>query len=208
MMIYDSIGFDLDGTLWNSLGAITEAWDITAKEFDKPLPSREKMQSVMGLNRKDLMDKLFPGMDDKIQNDFFERSTEICDKLIRTKGGVLYDNLEQTLIELSKKVKLYIVSNCQNGYIEAFLDFHKLGKYFCDYECSGTKCLPKGENIKLVIERNNFKNSIYVGDTQGDKNAAILANVPFVFAEYGFGNVDSYDFIIKKFDEIKELVSE
>lgn len=205
-MKYDSIGFDLDGTLWNSLTAITEAWDITAVEFGMTLPSQSEMKGVMGLNRADLMNKLFPDMNNKKQNDFFERSTELCDEIIRKKGGILYDALEETLAQLCEKMKLYIVSNCQNGYIESFLDFHKLGKYFCDYECSGTKCLPKGENIKLVMKRNGFNNSIYVGDTQGDKDAAQLAGVPFVFAAYGFGSVDSFDCKINKFTDIKELV--
>jgi phosphoglycolate phosphatase len=203
---YDSVGFDLDGTLWNSLDTITKAWDKAASEYGVSLPSYDDMRSVMGMNRTDLMTKLFPEFSDEKKNEFFERSSVICDELLSKYGGQLYDGLEDTLSELSKHVKLYIVSNCQNGYIETFLKFHKLRKYFCDFRCSGKKCTPKGENIKDLIICNRFKNSIFVGDTQGDKDAADLAGVPFIFASYGFGYVDSYDFKVKSFSEIKGLI--
>lgn len=39
-----------------------------------------------------------------------------------------------------------------------FFKAHKLDKYFTDYECPGRTGLSKGENNKLVIERNNLKN--------------------------------------------------
>ncbi|MBP9987920.1 MAG: HAD family hydrolase, partial [Ruminococcus sp.] len=100
----------------------------------------------------------------------------------------------------------YIVSNCQEGYIDNFLDYHKLRKYFVDYECAGTKDCSKGELIKLVLSRNNFKSSIYVGDTQGDRNAAKEAEIPFIFAAYGFGQVDSTDFTINKFSDMVNFV--
>ena len=48
---------------------------------------------------------------------------------------------------------------------------------------------PKSENIKLIVERNNLQNPVYVGDTQWDCDAATAAGVPFIFAAYGFGKV-------------------
>ena len=202
----DSIGFDLDGTLWDSMSAITDAWKLTSEEYGVPAPTNEEMQSVMGLNKTQLMTKLFPEFSEKQKDEFFDRSTEFCDEILNKRGGILYPDLEETLAELSEQVKLYIVSNCQNGYIETFLRFHKLNKYFCDFECSGTKCLPKGENIRLVMKRNDFTKSLYIGDTQGDCDAAKLANVPFVFASYGFGTVKSYNYKIDSLPEIKGLI--
>ena len=72
--------------------------------------------------------------------------------------------------------------------------------------CPGRTGLTKGENIKLVIKRNNLKNPIYVGDTQGDANAAKFAGVPFIFAEYGFGEVEEYNESIKSFNELLKLI--
>lgn len=203
----DSIGFDLDGTLWDSTDSITKAWRTVAAEFGVHLPDLEEMKSVMGLNRIDLMKKLFPDMDEKASADFFDRATVECVRELRLHGGKLYDGVEETLRELSKHYKLYIVSNCQESYMNAFLSYHKLGKYFCDFAYEDPDTLSKGENIKKVIVRNGLNASVYIGDTQGDCNAAKLAAVPFGFAAYGFGTVDRYDYIFSSIFEIGEILN-
>lgn len=114
--------------------------------------------------------------------------------------------MERFGIQQSKSYPLFIVSNCQCGYIEAFLKYHKLGEYFKDFECSGKTSLVKGENIVDIMKRNHLEHSIYVGDTQGDCDAAKLANIPFVYASYGFGEVDRYDYVIKEISDIVKLV--
>ncbi|HBG8137819.1 TPA: HAD family hydrolase, partial [Clostridioides difficile] len=119
-------------------------------------------------------------------------------------GAKLFDDIENTLKLLSKKYKLFIVSNCQAGYIESFLKAHKLEQYFVDFECPGNTGLHKGENNKLIIERNKLKNPIYIGDTQGDANSAKFAGIPFIYAKYGFGNVDVYDYFIDSFKDLLE----
>jgi phosphoglycolate phosphatase len=100
---------------------------------------------------------------------------------------------------------LFIVSNCQCGYIETFLGYHKLGKYFKDYECAGNTGLSKGGNIKKIIERYDLKASVYVGDTQGDCDAAAAAEIPFIFAGYGFGKVSAYKYKLNKLSDIEKL---
>lgn len=205
-MKFDSIGFDLDGTLWSSVPAVTEAWDIVAPEYNVYLPDDEQMAACMGLNEIELMTKLYPDMSDEDKHTFFGKASKLCNELLAQHGGVLYDGLEETLKKLSKDFKLYIVSNCQPGYIETFLRYHKLEEYFCNFQWAGRECVPKSENIKSVMKRNGFKNSIYVGDTQGDADAAYGADVPFVFAEFGFGNVKKYDYIIKSFKDVIDIV--
>ncbi len=205
-MKFDSIGFDLDGTLWNPLETITSAWVETANKYNMKAPTQEDMAGVLGLNKIDLMNKLYPDMDFEEQMKFFEDAIKICNATAAKSGGKLFDKLEETLEALSKNYKLYIVSNCQDGYIEAFFEYHKLEKYFCDCEHPDARCLSKGENIKSLLQRNGFKNSIYIGDTQGDANAARFAGIPFVFASYGFGNADAPDYIIDKFEDILKIV--
>ncbi len=205
-MKYDSIGFDLDGTLWNPVEAITISWQRAAEIFDARIPTEDDIAGILGLNKFDLMNKLYPEMDSETQMKFFDKATEICDEVVAMQGGRLFDGLEETLKMLKKDFKLYIVSNCQDGYIERFLDYHKLGDYFCDSEHPDERCLSKGENLKALLDRNGFKNTIFVGDTQGDCNAAKFAGVPFVFASYGFGNADLPDYTINSFPEIIDIV--
>jgi phosphoglycolate phosphatase len=57
----------------------------------------------------------------------------------------------------------------------------------------------------MVIERNNLEDVVYVGDTQGDYEATVFAEIPFIFAKYGFGNTENCYLAIS---EIKELLND
>ena len=109
------------------------------------------------------------------------------------------------LHELSKKYKVCIVSNCQAGYIEQTMRLLGITDCITDFECPGYTNLPKGENCKLVMERNGFTSAVYVGDTQGDADAAAFAGIPFVYCAYGFGTPETYDYKIEKFPELLDL---
>lgn len=208
-MIIDSIIFDLDGTLWNSTDAVVIAWNEVLKKrkhINKEITKKD-LESVMGLQIKDIGKKLFPKLSEDKQLELIKECCDIECQYICRQGGVLYEGVEKTLSILSKKYKLFIVSNCQKGYIEAFYEYHKLDKLFIDYENPGRTGLTKGENIKLIIERNNLVNAIYVGDTEGDLIAARKAGIPFVYAKYGFGNVKEWDFSLDSFSQLTELVN-
>lgn len=73
-----------------------------------------------------------------------------------------------------------------------------------DHLCYGDTGLHKGETIKLLMKKNNIDEAIYVGDTQGDFEACEMANIPMIFASYGFGKVENPAYTI---NDIKELPS-
>ena len=116
--------------------------------------------------------------------------------------NICYPNVKSTIKELSKRLPVFIVSNCQSGYIELFLEKTDLKEYITDFECFGNTGKSKGENIKLIIERNHPENPVYVGDTMGDKESAAYAGIPFIYAAYGFGAVDEADDTINDFKEL------
>ena len=207
-MKFDGIIFDLDGTLWDSTAEVAKTWtSVIAKyNLNRKEVTVEDLKPCMGKLLDEIASILLPELDPKKQMQVIKECCEYENEYLGEYGATLYDKLEDTLKELSKNHKLFIVSNCQDGYIECFFKAHKLDKYFTDYECPGRTGLPKGENIKLIVERNNLKNPVYVGDTQGDANAAKLANVPFIFAKYGFGNVDEFFNSIESFDELLEII--
>ena len=207
-MKFDVIIFDLDGTLWDSTAEVAKTWtSVIAKyNLNRKEVTVEDLKPCMGKLLDEIASILLPELDPKKQMQVIKECCEYENEYLGEYGATLYDKLEDTLKELSKNHKLFIVSNCQDGYIECFFKAHKLDKYFIDYECPGRTGLPKGENIKLIVERNNLKNPVYVGDTQGDANAAKLANVPFIFAKYGFGNVDEFFNSIESFDELLEII--
>lgn len=207
-MKIDSIIFDLDGTLWDSTGSVIDSWNETISNYSevKNKLTIDDMKSVMGLVIQDIALKFFPYLEEKNRLEIIDHCCKNECKHLEKHGAILYNQLEETLTDLSKKYKLFIVSNCQCGYIESFFKSHKLNKYFIDYESSGRTGLTKGENIKLIIERNSLINQVYVGDTEGDLKAARFARIPFIYAKYGFGVVKEYDYAIDSFDELLKLL--
>ena len=204
-MNIDGIIFDLDGTLWNSTEVVLKAWNYVLKnrsEVKKPI-TKDQLAKAMGLQLPEIGEMFFPYLEENKRMDIMNSCCNLECDFIRKEGGKVYRDLEETLDILSQKYPLFIVSNCQSGYIEAFLSYHKLQYYFEDIECAGNTRLHKGENIKLIMERNRVKNAIYVGDTKGDYDAAKIAEVPFVYAAYGFGKVSDYDY---KINDIKDLL--
>lgn len=203
----DSIIFDLDGTIWDPIDTVLHAWNSRIKKYSeiKEELTRTDFEGTMGLQMNEISKKLFPYLSEEVRDQVI---TECCNTeqgYIKKHGGNLFHNVEDVLRQLSKKYKLYIVSNCQDGYIESFYEFHNLSEYFLDFENPGRTGLSKGGNINLIIERNNLSSPIYVGDTEGDLRAARYAGIPFIYAKYGFGQVSEYDEVIEKFDELMKL---
>lgn len=199
-----SIIFDLDGTLWDPTETSLKAWHKALNHIsyiEKPI-SKEDLQGVMGLQHDLVGTRLFPYLTKEQQSEIIELCYDEEINSIKETGGDLYDNLEETIKILSQKMDLYIVSNCQSGYIEAFYEFHGLEKYFTDHECSGNTKQTKGENIHSIIERNKLTDPVYIGDTPGDFTATKENKIPFIFASYGFGKVKDADY---KIDSIKSL---
>ena len=134
----------------------------------------------------ELIEVLFPELSKAEQNELLEDCCKVENAYLQEKGAKLYPGIEQMLADLKKEYFLAIVSNCQCGYIEAFLEHYGFGKYIDDIQCFGMNEVPKGENIRLVAERNHLEDAVYVGDIQGDYDASKAAGVKFIHAAYGF----------------------
>lgn len=206
-MKYEAVMFDLDGTLWDATDNIVKAWDMALKEFgelkDRKIGEKE-LQSVFGLPMDKITDILFPELSREKKDAVMERCCKVENDYLNEHGGILFPGLTDTLKKLCETHKLFIVSNGQAGYIESFLNSNDLWDYFTDIRNWGDNPVSKGENIKLVMEKNNIKKAVYVGDTQGDADSADYAGIDFIFARYGFGEVKEYTYSI---DSITELIA-
>lgn len=202
--------FDMDGTLWDSAEGVAKSWSkIVAQEYTpERIITAKEIQSVMGKTMDKLAEALFPELPVKQRMELLENCCSYENEYLRKHGGVLYDNLENTLKELRTKYPLYIVSNCQSGYIEAFLEYYGFGHYFEDIECYGNNGLKKGDNIRKIVERNDLTDSVYVGDIQGDYDASREAEVKFIHAAYGFGTVSQKVPVIYCIAELPERLNE
>jgi phosphoglycolate phosphatase len=207
---FDSIIFDLDGTLWDSTETITKAWQTAldkAPYMSHEVMTRERVRSITGMTYDKIFEKLFPFLSTQQRAEVQQLCSVSELEILHKQGGTLYPNLADTLTYLGEKYKLYIVSNCQSGYIELFLDLHNMHPHFLAHQCYGTKGNPKADNIRDIVNDHQLKNPVYVGDTMGDYESATKAGVPFIFASYGFGVVESGQVAtINNFEELKQLL--
>ncbi|MCQ2583824.1 MAG: HAD family hydrolase [Treponema sp.] len=202
--------FDMDGTLWDSAENVATSWTetITKKGYNRPEITKEDIMSVMGKTMNVIADILFADLPEEERYQLLDECGKNENAYLVKHGGNLYPELEETLKKLKEKYHLYIVSNCQAGYIEAFLDFYGFGKYFEDIECYGNNLKQKGFNIKLLAERNNLSDAYYIGDTQGDYDATMEAGLKFIHAKYGFGTINAEVPELNSFKELPQLLKE
>jgi phosphoglycolate phosphatase len=203
----DSIIFDMDGTLWNSTPEVAVAFNkVLTQKYPEITDevTAERLQGLFGLPLNVIAVKLFESVPEEQAIKVMDECCAYECEYLAQNGATLYEGLEEALKTLSKTYKLLIVSNCQEGYIQCFFQANPhLEQYFIDFEYPGRSGKLKADNIRMVIERNDLKNPIYVGDTQGDASASKEAGVPFVFARYGFGEVQEYQEVV---DSLGELV--
>ena len=203
----DSIIFDVDGTIWDSTQSVADSWNKAIREhsdLDLTLDP-VSLSRVFGKTMTEIADALFPALDTEARMKLLDACYAEENRYLEDHPGLLYDGVAGTIRNLSLRYPLYIVSNCQCGYIEVMLKTSGLAPYIKDHLCFGETLRPKGETIRMLMEKNGLKSPVYVGDTQGDANACREAGIPFIFAEYGFGNVPDAEIRIHAFSELSRM---
>ena len=200
--------FDLDGTLWDAVEPLTVLWqrELRRVGVDR-VRTKERMIGGMGLGPEALAEHLAPELPPEQRRPFFDYVTRVETDFIPQYGAKLYPGLRETLQALSKTYRLMIASNCVHGYIEAFLGYAGVEEFFCDFTHPGITGLPKAGNIRLLMERNAVAEAVMVGDTALDYEAACGANVPFIHAAYGFGQVPAAKWRIDALPELPEVAA-
>lgn len=205
----DGIILDVDGTLWDSTPIVADSWNRAAREcgLSDYAVTPDTLKGLFGKTMAVIAENMFP--DEKPGRR--QEIMELCcryeqEALEQDECKICYPGVVETIRQLAQKAPVFIVSNCQSGYIELFLEKTGLGPCVTDLECFGNNGRTKGENIRLVAERNCLNHPVYVGDTQGDCDAACEAGVPFIHAEYGFGRADRCDAAVREFPQLLPLL--
>lgn len=199
--------FDLDGTLWDSAVSVAESWNmeirrVTGRDMNY---TADDIRRNMGKTMNDIADDLMSEFEPEERYQLARCCEVFENSYITEHGGDLFEGVRETLAAMQAKgVKMAIVSNCQEGYVKAFLDSMNMHEYFIDYEEWGRSGLLKADNIRLVMQRNGETDAIYVGDIQKDADASREAGVPCIWAEYGFGHIEEPAGVITSFDQLPE----
>lgn len=202
---FSSVILDVDGTLWDSTEIVASAWkkaiwDCAGMDIDV---TPDMLKNLFGKTMTVIAKELLPQTEEKKRDEIMEYCCRYEHNALKANEcNICYPNVKAAIKKLSEKLPVFIVSNCQSGYIELFLEKTGLKEYITDFECFGNTGKSKGENIKLIAGRNHLENPVYVGDTMGDMESAEYAGIPFIWAAYGFGNVREAAYKIDSFDEL------
>ena len=200
---------DIDGTLWNTTGVVAQAWNKAIADcgFDAALVNADGLKKEFGKPMNVIADDLWPnlsqGQKDLLMKQCCVREQEA---LKENQEDISYPAVRDTIKALAQKFRLYIVSNCQSGYIELTMEKNKIADFISDHECYGDTGMGKADNLRLLVRRNGIKAPVYIGDTQGDADACREAGVKFVWAGYGFGSVQEFAAKIDRFDQLLDLL--
>ncbi len=205
----DSLIFDVDGTIWDTSPIVAKAWNaaLDACGLSYAHVDAKRLKGLFGLPMDDIIADILPHEPQDIRDRFKVLCYENEHLYLDREPGLLYPEIQDIFRRLSEKFPLFIVSNCQSGYIELLLKKTGMGPYVKDFACYGDKGLLKAANIKLMVEKHGLKSPYYVGDTQMDANACIEAGVPIIYASYGFGKVDKPDAVIGKPADLLDLAN-
>ena len=208
-MQYESLIFDIDGTLWDSRGLVAEGYnrqlekeglghlkitvDMLKNLFGKPLPEIGRL--------------LFTDIPDLQEREaLIYRCTKSQDRYLKENPcHVGYPQTAETLRELCRNHRLFIVSNSEQGYPELCMEKLGLTPFIQGHLCFGDTHTPKGETIRTLMKKYDITDAAYIGDTQGDYEATLQAGIPFIWASYGFGEPEGYTEKIEKISDLLTL---
>ena len=202
----NAVLFDLDGTLWDSSREVLLCWNRVLSPLGRHITEAE-MARLMGLTPREIGDVQFPDLPPEERYALTNRCLDAESPYLFQRGARLYPRVRETLRLLNHRYFIGLVSNCTEDYALSFLHAHGLGNLFDDHETAGRTGLDKGENIALLLNRNQLKKAVYIGDTAKDLLAAEAANIPFLYASWGFGDLRGVQPSARVFSELPAIVS-
>lgn len=204
--------FDVDGTIWNTTPIVAKGWNraIVETGYSSAVITPEILQREFGQPMDVIAAHLFADVTDMEKRQLLlDKCCEYEQQLLEENSeDIAYADMKETLQRLAKHYKLYIVSNCQCGYIELVMRKNGITQLIQDFDCFGNTGLSKGETMRLLMQRNGIpaQETVYIGDTRGDQEAAAEAGVPFLYAAYGFGEIPEADWRFDSFQELEKAI--
>ena len=207
-MNYESLIFDIDGTLWDSRALVAEGYNaqLHREGLEHLCVDAERLKTLFGKVMTEIADALFESLPQEERYPLLERCMESENAhLHESLCDIGYPRVKETLEKLAENHRLFIVSNSQCGYPELCIRKMGLEALIQGHLCFGDTGTTKGQTILRLMKEHNIESAAYVGDTQGDLEACEEAGIPFIFAAFGFGSPTHWDARIEEFNDLLEL---
>lgn len=174
--------FDLDGTLLDSLGDLTDSVNYALSAHGYPIHSQQEICSFVGNGVTKLIQKSVPqGADyEPVLQTYLPYYA--AHNQIKTAP---YAGILQALEKIKNKYPVAVVSNKQDAAVKPmckqwFGDVYALG------EREGCPRKPKPDMLFKAMQIIGADQCVYVGDSEVDVLTAANANVPCVSVTWGF----------------------
>lgn len=189
-MFYDTIIFDLDGTLLNTLPDLHAAVNHALKSYALPERTMDEVRRFVGNGIKNLIMRAVPeGCDEETALHVFE-----CFKAYYKDNSCNlthpYEGIPELLARLGAEgAKLAVVSNKAH-----FASVHICEKYFPgvfhlilgERESEGIAKKPAPDGVFEAMEKLGAKSAVYVGDSDVDIDTANNSHLPCIAVTWGF----------------------
>ena len=210
-MAFESIIFDVDGTLWDSRALLAQAYNaqLESEGIGGLHVTAELLKPLFGKPMNELADGLFAGVVPAPERyRLMDRCILRMDRHMEDFAGAHmgYPDLRATMEALKKQHRLFIVSNGQKGYPQMAAKKLGLADLMDGYLSWGDTGKSKGQTILQLMQTHGIQSAVYIGDTQGDLEACREAGIPFIFTSFGFGQPESYYAKVDRFADLLEVL--
>lgn len=196
----------MDGTLWDAVDSYVEVWNVTSRELGvERHVSREDLLRYMGKTIDVIYSALMCDVDIDTTR-YLERLDYNESLLMPRLGGKLYPGVTEGIRSLSEHYRLFMVSNCGADGLRNMLAFSGLTPYFEGTLTHGETGRGKDYNIARIVETFRLRKPLYIGDTQGDCDAAHAAGVAMCHVGWGFGTCDGAELHFEGFGDMTQYL--
>lgn len=212
----DTVIFDLDGTLLNTLDDLKDSTNFALHKFGYPERTIEEVRRFVGNGVGKLIERAIP---DGLVNPCYEK----CLKIFKENYAenmynktVPYNGIIDMLTELkTRQIKTAVVSNKFDSAVKELCK-----KYFNGLiqisigESELVRKKPAPDSVLTAIKELNsdIKNCIYVGDSDVDVQTAKNARIPCIGVTWGFRDnellqKEGASYIVEKPSDIIKIIT-
>ena len=189
-MAYQTILFDLDGTLLDTLEDLADAVNHILERHRCPQRTLDEVRAFVGNGLGMLMRRCLPAQYSQTVSDLLAeelRTYYTAHSRVKTSA---YPGIRELLEKLhAAGAKVAVVSNKADEAVGELCNFYFPGLIDAAVgETAGRRPKPAPDTVELALERLGVdkENAVYVGDSQVDVDTAKAAGLPCIAVTWGF----------------------